>query len=153
SLMTLPTLPENWNIDRLNSERTQAVAAFGFTAHALRPRVPRGLRALTAPALSACRQHLHTGMRRGEMLALTFGDVDLDQSGDHVAALQAAAGRLESGKSFTSASQTPMTSDVARPDSESASDIKIRQVNNFKAGGPPGDRTRDTVIKSHVLYH
>jgi hypothetical protein len=20
-------------------------------------------------------------------------------------------------------------------------------------GGPPGDRTRDTVIKSHVLYH
>src|SRR5215813_4005555 len=22
-----------------------------------------------------------------------------------------------------------------------------------KTGGPPGDRTRDTVIKSHVLYH
>jgi hypothetical protein len=22
-----------------------------------------------------------------------------------------------------------------------------------KIGGPPGDRTRDTVIKSHVLYH
>ena len=22
-----------------------------------------------------------------------------------------------------------------------------------KRGGPPGDRTRDTVIKSHVLYH
>ena len=22
-----------------------------------------------------------------------------------------------------------------------------------KVGGPPGDRTQDTVIKSHVLYH
>jgi integrase len=69
------------------------------------------------------------------------------------AALQAAAGRLESGKSFTSASQTHAASDVARPDSRSASDSKVRQANNFKAGGPPGDRTRDTVIKSHVLYH
>jgi len=69
------------------------------------------------------------------------------------AALQAAAGRLESGKSFTSPSQTRAASDVARPDSESAADRKVQQANSFKAGGPPGDRTRDTVIKSHVLYH
>ena len=27
-----------------------------------------------------------------------------------------------------------------------------RETPNF-IGGPPGDRTRDTVIKSHVLYH
>lgn len=29
--MTLPPPPENWNIDRLTTERMQAVAAFGFT--------------------------------------------------------------------------------------------------------------------------
>jgi hypothetical protein len=29
--MTLPLPPQNWNIDRLNTERTEAVAAFGFT--------------------------------------------------------------------------------------------------------------------------
>jgi len=69
------------------------------------------------------------------------------------AALQAAAARLESGKSFTSASQTRAPNGVDRADSESASDSKVRQPNDFEAGGPPGDRTRDTVIKSHVLYH
>src|SRR5437867_11838704 len=31
SSMTLPTPPENWNIGRLNTERMQAVTAFGFT--------------------------------------------------------------------------------------------------------------------------
>jgi len=69
------------------------------------------------------------------------------------AALQAAAGRLESGKTFTSASQTRPPNDAARADSKSASDSKARQDNDLKVGGPPGDRTRDTVIKSHVLYH
>lgn len=29
--MTLPSPPDNWNIKRLNTERTEAVAAFGFT--------------------------------------------------------------------------------------------------------------------------
>ncbi len=29
--MTLPSSSENWNIERLTTERTQAVAAFGFT--------------------------------------------------------------------------------------------------------------------------
>jgi excisionase family DNA binding protein len=28
---TLPPAPENWNIERLNGERTESVAAFGFT--------------------------------------------------------------------------------------------------------------------------
>jgi hypothetical protein len=28
-----------------------------------------------------------------------------------------------------------------------------KRLRMAKAGGPPGDRTRDTVIKSHVLYH
>ena len=27
------------------------------------------------------------------------------------------------------------------------------QGHQESGGGPPGDRTRDTVIKSHVLYH
>ena len=29
--MTLPPPPENWNIDRITTERMQAVAAFGLT--------------------------------------------------------------------------------------------------------------------------
>src|SRR5213593_2457172 len=29
--MTLPSPPENWDIDRLNTERAEAVAAFGLT--------------------------------------------------------------------------------------------------------------------------
>jgi hypothetical protein len=29
--MTLPPPPENWDIERLNTERTEAIAAFGFT--------------------------------------------------------------------------------------------------------------------------
>jgi hypothetical protein len=29
--MTLPTAPENWTIERVNTERTEAIAAFGFT--------------------------------------------------------------------------------------------------------------------------
>ena len=83
------------------------------------------------------------------------------------AALQAAARRLESGKSFTSASQTHAATNATRADSEAASDGKVEQPNDFEIGlpsearsqfrrakdGPPGDRTRDTVIKSHVLYH
>jgi hypothetical protein len=42
----------------------------------------------------------------------------------------------------------------ARSDADALRDrltnIKIHPGN---IGGPPGDRTRDTVIKSHVLYH
>ncbi len=37
---------------------------------------------------------------------------------------------------------------------------QIRDLSNaqtahrkYSNGGPPGDRTQDTVIKSHVLYH
>ena len=29
--MTLPAAPENWTIERLTTERTEAIAAFGFT--------------------------------------------------------------------------------------------------------------------------
>ena len=30
---------------------------------------------------------------------------------------------------------------------------RARASDDRKAGGPPGDRTRDTLIKSQVLYH
>jgi integrase len=69
------------------------------------------------------------------------------------AALQAAAGRLESGKSFTSASHSRRTEAVETQEQASQSDANMMQDNGLDCGGPPGDRTRDTVIKSHVLYH
>ena len=34
-----------------------------------------------------------------------------------------------------------------------ASDAEALRKILGKIGGPPGDRTQDTVIKSHVLYH
>ena len=42
----------------------------------------------------------------------------------------------------------------ARSDAEAMRDRfeKLAKLSG-KFGGPPGDRTRDTVIKSHVLYH
>src|SRR5206468_3966911 len=63
------------------------------------------------------------------------------------AALQTAAQQLERGKTFTSASQ------IITPETRSESDEGSNPLeNNELNGGPPGDRTRDTVIKSHVLY-
>ena len=31
--------------------------------------------------------------------------------------------------------------------------VNSQSENELEGSGPPGDRTRDTVIKSHVLYH
>ena len=43
---------------------------------------------------------------------------------------------------------------VARFDADSLRQrVAHLQKHSEKFGGPPGDRTRDTVIKSHVLYH
>jgi len=69
------------------------------------------------------------------------------------AALQQAAGRLESGKTFTSASQTRTNEDSDVVEHASGSDANLSDLNGLGGDGPPGDRTRDTVIKSHVLYH
>src|SRR5712691_10461675 len=40
--MTLPPPPDNWNIDRLTTERMQAIAAFGFTERRYAATVPVG---------------------------------------------------------------------------------------------------------------
>ena len=70
-----------------------------------------------------------------------------------LAALQDAARMLEDGKTF----QNLSISDTARQ--ESAAQSSAENAANTLAegdlvnGGPPGDRTQDTVIKSHVLYH
>ena len=68
-------------------------------------------------------------------------------------ALQDAARMLEDGKTF----QNLSSSDYAKEDSvddppEEDADNQ-HPSNELAVGGPPGDRTQDTVIKSHVLYH
>jgi Phage integrase family len=112
-----------------------------------------GRKARTSPSQGDCHQVFHGidlhwhDLRHEYASRLVERGVPLSQVGDLLghasiltterydnhgfAALQQAAGRLESGKSF-------------------------RQLKRFKClggVGPPGDRTRDTVIKSHVLYH
>jgi len=69
------------------------------------------------------------------------------------AALQQAARRLESGKTFTSASQSEPNPKSEGTDSPASSGDNALDGKELETGGPPGDRTRDTVIKSHVLYH
>ena len=69
------------------------------------------------------------------------------------AALQQAAGRLESGKTFTSASQSGSNTKTETANPLLSTDDNDQHRNELESGGPPGDRTRDTVIKSHVLYH
>jgi integrase len=85
------------------------------------------------------------GPRRGEMLKLRNRDVDWRARPDPMLTIR--WGNAKSRKER----QVPLTSarvvrflKVARP--------TIAKTPNF-IGGPPGDRTRDTVIKSHVLYH
>ena len=58
------------------------------------------------------------------------------------AALQSAAGKLDRGQSF----KIPSRSDTDNPTDESNADANLEQSNEL-GGGPPGDRTRDTVIK------
>jgi hypothetical protein len=68
-------------------------------------------------------------------------------------ALQQAAARLEAGKTFTSASQSGPNTETKIANPPVSSDDNALEGNDLESGGPPGDRTRDTVIKSHVLYH
>lgn len=63
-------------------------------------------------------------------------------------ALQAAAAKLERGHTVTIPSQTE---EVVAADENEAGDKDLSD--SELVGGPPGDRTQDTVIKSHVLYH
>jgi hypothetical protein len=42
---------------------------------------------------------------------------------------------------------------TARLRREAATAGNLRMKMRAKVGGPPGDRTRDTLIKSQVLYH
>ena len=43
----------------------------------------------------------------------------------------------------------PAVADQDEQDQESLVELS----EEFGVGGPPGDRTQDSVIKSHVLYH
>ena len=112
---------------------------------------------------------LDTGMTKGENARPSVQGHRLDRPNDHAAgrdheerpdsgdpcrnatievrSRMAPTRRLESGQAFTSASHIEPAETI-----EFASIDKLRQDNELN-GGPPGDRTRDTVIKSHVLYH
>ena len=66
------------------------------------------------------------------------------------AALQQAAGRLESGKTFTSASQSDPNAEPEGTDPPASKGDNTLEGKELESGGPPGDRTRDTVIKSRA---
>jgi site-specific recombinase XerD len=68
-------------------------------------------------------------------------------------ALQNAARVLEDGKTFQnlSSSESSGQDPAVEPAGESANNSLSN--GDLVVGGPPGDRTQDTVIKSHVLYH
>ena len=67
--------------------------------------------------------------------------------------LQAAARKLEEGKTFQKVSSSAPETDRAPSDSREEETYKQLADRKLEIGGPRGDRTRDTVIKSHVLYH
>lgn len=60
---------------------------------------------------------------------------------------------LEDGKTFQNLSSSESASDDSAPESVEQSADNLLSEGDLADGGPPGDRTRDTVIKSHVLYH
>ena len=68
-------------------------------------------------------------------------------------ALEAAAKKLEDGKTFQKLSSS--AGNVRRPtrNPDKKNGEKVLEERRLVNGGPRGDRTRDTVIKSHVLYH
>ncbi len=67
--------------------------------------------------------------------------------------LEKALERLERAESRTNDGQNEKATGAptAQPSPTDAGNVQ-RDV-NLESGGPPGDRTQDTVIKSHVLYH
>jgi hypothetical protein len=70
-----------------------------------------------------------------------------------LAALQDAARLLEDGKTFQNLSSSDSANPKLADESAEESADNEPTSNELEVGGPPGDRTQDTVIKSHVLYH
>jgi hypothetical protein len=70
-----------------------------------------------------------------------------------LAALQDAARLLEDGKTFQNLSSSDSAKTELDDESELGNADNDSACNELEVGGPPGDRTQDTVIKSHVLYH
>ena len=68
-------------------------------------------------------------------------------------AIQDAAKKLEEGKPFQKVSSSDLKTNCKKTKSEVKERRNSLAQNDLLIGGPPGDRTRDTVIKSHVLYH
>src|SRR5258708_1587042 len=109
-----------------------ALLTCGDTGHSCRPAVLRSLSRRSLPSLRECQ-------RMSSQPARSFAGSDLLR---HM--LNWAVADLLGHASITTAERY----DIARPSTDnplSTGDLEI--------GGPPGDRTQDTVIKSHVLYH
>jgi hypothetical protein len=70
-----------------------------------------------------------------------------------LAALQNAARLLEDGKTFQNLSSSAKSAEESAGESGGPKSDNLSREEGLEFGGPPGDRTRDTVIKSHVLYH
>jgi integrase len=67
--------------------------------------------------------------------------------------LERALAHMERSESRTNAGQNPEPHSAA-PESPQATDTaNPLQDRGLEGGGPPGDRTQDHMIKSHVLYH
>ena len=60
---------------------------------------------------------------------------------------------LEDGKTFQNLSSSEPSQQEPAEESEEENSVNSLAEPDLVVGGPPGDRTRDTVIKSHVLYH
>jgi len=67
--------------------------------------------------------------------------------------LEKALEQLESGEKRTKGGQDKEIATGAGAADAATGSGKPLADERLEAGGPPGDRTQDTVIKSHVLYH
>jgi integrase len=71
--------------------------------------------------------------------------------GAYVSALDA-TGTIQ-GQTTSKADAEAFRDRIAATATTRAKSATRKQLPRWASGGPPGDRTRDTVIKSHVLYH
>jgi hypothetical protein len=60
---------------------------------------------------------------------------------------------LEDGKTFQNLSGSDSAGTELGDEAAEETADNDTADNELEVGGPPGDRTQDTVIKSHVLYH
>jgi hypothetical protein len=60
---------------------------------------------------------------------------------------------LVDGKTFQNLSSSDHSRQESAAQSPEASGANPLSEGYLVISGPPGDRTQDTVIKSHVLYH